>query len=346
MRRVALALGAPLVAILSALALGSVMVLLYRQSPAHVWAMLVRGTLGVAYGFGQVLFKATPLMCTGLAVALPLRAGLFNIGAEGQMLVGGFVAAVLSAHFSAVPAPVAAPLAVLAALAGGAGYAAVPGLLKARTGAHEVITTIMLNFIAAALTGLCGVRLGLYMRESEHTAYVAPSAHLPRLSVLFPALHGSALNVCFVLALIACVAVAWLLYRTRFGYEVRAVGLAPRAAETAHISIERTQFTAFTLAGALAGLGGANFVLGYKYYFEEGFSSRVGFMGIAVALLARRSPLAIIPAALFFGILSQGGLVVNFLVPKEIVDVLQAVVIIAVAVASERAMSRAAGEGA
>jgi len=191
----------------------------------------------------------------------------------------------------------------------------------------------MLNFLAAALVNWLGTRW-LYLREAQHTAELAASARLPRLAVLASALHGSAASLALLVALALCGAAAWLLFRTRLGFEMRAVGLSPLAAETAHIALGRTTFVALALAGALAGVGSIAFVQGYKYYFEEGFTGGVGYMGIAVAVLARNHPLAIIPAALFFGTLSQGGLVVNFLVPKEMVDVLQAVVIVAVAVAS------------
>ena len=326
---------APTAALLVALAIGSVLVLAYGQSPAHVWVMMLRGTWGLAYGFGQVLFKTTPLALTGLAVALALRAGLFNIGAEGQMLTGAFVAAVVGAHVGGWPAALAMSFCVAAAAAAGAAWASIAGVLKARFGAHEVITTIMLNFIAVALLNWIGTRW-LYLRETQHTTDVALAARWPRLAALLPALHGSAANTIFFVALGACAAGAWLLFRTRLGYEIRALGLAPAAAETAHISIARTTVAALALSGAAAGLAGANFALGYKYYYEEGFGGGVGYMGIAVAVLARNHPLWVVPAALLFGTLSQGGLVVNFLVPKEIVDVLMAVVILSVAIASRQ----------
>jgi simple sugar transport system permease protein len=322
-------------ALLVALTIGSLLVLAYGQSPSHVWAMMLRGTWGLWYGFGQVLFKATPLMLTGLGVAIALRAGLFNIGAEGQMLLGAFMAAVVGAHVGGFPAAVAMPLALVMAALAGAAWAGIAGVLKARFGAHEVITTIMLNFIAVALLNWIGTRW-LYLRETQHTADVAMSARWPRLSAVDSALHGSAANLIFVVALAACAGGAWLLFRTRLGYEIRALGLSPLAAQTAHISIARTTVLALLLSGAAAGLAGANFALGYKYYYEEGFGGGVGYMGIAVAVLARNHPLWVIPAALLFGTLSQGGLVVNFLVPKEIVDVLMAVVILAVAIASRR----------
>jgi simple sugar transport system permease protein len=333
---------APLSALLVALLAGSLLILLYGQAPAQVFALLLRGTLGMAYGIGQVLFKATPLALTGLSVAVALRAGLFNIGAEGQLLVGAFAAAVVGARLGGWPAPVAIGVCLLVAAAAGAGWASIAGALRARLGAHEVITTIMLNFIAVAVLNWIGARW-LYLRETQHTSEIPAAARLPRLSALLPALHGSAVSGALVVAALSCVLCAWLLFRTRLGFELRAVGLSPGAAETAGISLGRVRILALAIAGALAGLGGCNFVLGYKYYYEEGFAGGVGFVGIAVAVLARNHPLAILPAALFFGMLSQGGLAVGFLVPKEIVDVLQAVVIFAVAIASARGRGEVPG---
>jgi simple sugar transport system permease protein len=332
-RRAADAVAPPLLALGCALLLGSAFVLIYGQAPLLIWARMLRDTWGLPYGIGQVLFKTTPLCCTGLAVALSLRAGLFNIGAEGQLVVGAFAAAVAGAHLGAWPWLLAAPACILAAAAAGAAWATIAGVLRVRFGAHEVITTIMLNFIAVALCNWAGTRL-LYLPETQHTAEIAASARLPRLSVLLPALHGSAGNTALLLALCACLAAAWFLFRTRRGYELRALGLAPLAAATARIPLAATTLWAMALSGAAAGLGGTNFVLGYKYYYEEGFAGGVGYMGIAVAVLARNHPLAILPAALFFGTLSQGGLAVNFLVPKELVDVVSAAVILAVAVAA------------
>jgi simple sugar transport system permease protein len=148
---------------------------------------------------------------------------------------------------------------------------------------------------------------------------------------VLPAFHGSAANATLVLAIVTAAALGWLLFRTRRGFELRAVGLQPRAAEYAGVSVARITWQALTLSGAIAGLGGLNFVLGYKQYYEEGFATGAGFLGIAVALVGRSHPFGITVAALLFATLSQGGLAVNALVPKQMVDVLQAVVILAVA---------------
>jgi simple sugar transport system permease protein len=267
---------------------------------------------------------------TGLAVGVGLRAGLFNIGAESQLAAGGFCAALVGLVLPAgLPWVVCLPVYLVAAAAGGGVVGAVPGVLKARFGAHEVIVTIMLNFVVLALLGfLTSTRL--HVPETLHTPAIGSGA-LPRLADVLPAFHGSAANATLVIALVAAAALGWLLFRTRYGFELRAVGLQPRAAEYAGASVARITWQSLTLSGAIAGLGGLNFVLGYKHYYEEGFATGAGFLGIAVALVGRSHPFGIVVAALLFATLSQGGLAVNALVPKQMVDVLQAVVIIAVA---------------
>jgi simple sugar transport system permease protein len=325
------------VALLTAMATGSLLILAFGQSPARVYGLLLSSTWGDLYSLGQVLFKATPLIFTGLSVSLAFRAGLFNIGAEGQMALGGLAAALAGAALPAgAPWPLALPLALLAALAAGGLWGAIPGLLKARFGSHEVINTIMMNFVASALVLWLGNRF-LFETETTHTAAIVPGARLPGLG-----LSGSAANLSFVLALLAAAGLWWFLARSRRGFELKAVGKNPLAAENAGVRLRSTVVAAMTAAGALAGLVGANYVLGYKHYFEEGMGRGAGFMGIAVALLGRAHPLGVVLAALLLGTLSHGGLAVNALVPKELVDVLQAVMILAVATASA-VMSRRAG---
>ena len=322
----------PVVALLVALVVGDLLILSFGQSPAAVYRLLLEGTWGNPYGIGQVLYKATTLTFTGLAVAVGIRAGLFNIGAEGQLAAGGFAAAVVGLMVpAAMPAILAAVLCTLGAAVGGGVVGAVPGVLRARFGAHEVITTIMLNFVVLALLGWF-VSAKLHVPESLHTPEIRSGA-VPRLSDIFSVFHGSAANLTLILALLVAAGVAWYLFRTRRGYELRAVGLQPDAAEYGGVEVGSVRWRALTLSGALAGLGGVNFVLGYKHYYEDGFAAGSGFLGIAVALVGRNNPFGVVVAALLFATLSQGGLAVNALVPKQMVEVLQAVVILAVATA-------------
>jgi general nucleoside transport system permease protein len=334
MRRLKLeeALLPPIVALLIALLVGDFLILSFGQSPAAVYRELLYGTWGNAYGLGQVLYKATTLTFTGLSVALALRAGLFNIGAESQLAAGGFAAAVVGLALPAgVPSLLVLPIYVVAAGLAGGIVGGIPGALKARFGAHEVITTIMLNFIVLALLNyLISTRFKVH--DTLHTAELKSGA-LPRLADFAPPFHGSAANIVLVLALLVVAAAWWFLFRTRAGFELRAVGLQPPAAEYAGVHVGGVWWRSMALAGAVAGLGGLNYVLGYKHYYEEGFSAGAGFLGIAVALVGRSHPVGIVIAAVLFATLSQGGLAVNALVPKQMVDVLQAVVIISMATA-------------
>ena len=320
----------PLVALLLAAVVGDALILSFGQSPGAVYKLLLDGTWGNAYGFGQVLYKATTLTFTGLAVGLGLRAGLFNIGAESQLAAGGFVAALAGLLLPAgIPALLCLPVYLLAAALGGAVVGAVPGVLKARFGAHEVIVTIMLNFVVLALLNYL-VSAKLHVPDTLHTPELKSGA-LPRLSDLASPFHGSAANATILLAIATAIVLGWYLFRTRRGFELRSVGLQPAAAEYAGVHVAGVTWRALAVSGAIAGLGGLNYVLGYKHYYEEGFATGAGFLGIAVALVGRSHPAGIVVAALLFATLSQGGLAVNALVPKQMVDVLQAVVILAVA---------------
>jgi general nucleoside transport system permease protein len=322
----------PIVALLIAVIVGDLLILSFGQSPAAVFRLLLEGTWGNAYGFGQVLYKATMLTFTGLSVALALRAGLFNIGAEAQLAAGGFAAALVGLALPAgLPSLLVLPVYILAAGLAGGIVGGVPGALKARFGAHEVITTIMLNFVVLALLNYL-ISAHFKVFDTLHTAEIASGA-LPRLSDFMAPFHGSAANTILVLALVVVVASWWFLFRTRAGFELRSVGLQPHAAEYAGVNVGGVWWRSMALAGAVAGLGGLNYVLGYKHYYEEGFSAGAGFLGIAVALVGRNHPVGIVIAAILFATLSQGGLAVNALVPKQMVDVLQAVVIISVATA-------------
>jgi simple sugar transport system permease protein len=339
MKRTLLTASAPLVAVALALVVGAGFILAIGEHPLEIYALMLRQCFGTGYGLGQTLFKATPLVFTGLAVALGFRAGLFNIGVEGQLYLGGFAAALAGATWAGAPAVLLLPLAMLAAAAAGALWSAIPGVLKARFGSHEVINTIMLNFIAFALVAYFG--RSVFQPATVRTAEIGPGAVLPRLDVWFAQLRGSPANFSLLLALAAAVLAGLFLFRTRRGYELRAAGLNAPAAQFGGISIGRTQVLAMALSGALAGLGGTSFVLGYKHYFEQGFSGGAGFLGIAVALLGRNHPVGVIVAALFFGALSYGGLVINERVPKELVEMLQALVIL-FAISAQQLLERAA----
>jgi general nucleoside transport system permease protein len=324
------ALFPPIVALLVALICGDLLIMSYGQSPGTVYRLLLEGTWGNAYGFGQVLYKTTTLTFTGLAVSLGIRAGLFNVGAESQLAAGGFLAGLVGLSLSSsMPGIFAVIICMIAAMAGGAIVGAIPGWLKVKFGAHEVIVTIMLNFIVLALLNYI-VAARIHVPETLHTPEIRNGA-LPRLESFIPAFHGSAANVTIVIALIAAALTWFYLFRSRRGFEIRAVGLQPQAAEYGGVNVGGAWMRAMVISGAIAGLGGINYVLGYKHYYEEGFAGGSGFLGIAVALVGRNNPIGVVLAALFFATLSQGGLAIHAFVPKQMVEVLQGVVILAVA---------------
>jgi ABC-type uncharacterized transport system permease subunit len=320
----------------AALAAFNVLVWVYGESPGALLAELFAGTWGTSYGIGQVLFKATPLLLTGVAVDVGLRAGLFNIGAEGQLVFASLVAATVGARLPPwSPAFVALPLVTLAAFGAGGLWALVPAVLRARFGAHEVISTIMMNRIADAVVGAAFVS-GLAQPGTMRTPNVAQGARFPRLDVVLGGFQGSAVSFALVLAVACAIAAPWALRRTRVGREIGLVGRNPVACAAERIPVRRRLVQALVLSGAIAGLASAGTVLGYKGYYEAGLGAGTGFGGLAVALLGHGNALGLVGAAVFFGTLQQGGLAINAHVPMEVIDVLSGVVIVAIALADVR----------
>ncbi len=284
-------------------------------------------TLGNSYGIGQVLFKATPLFLTGLSVAFAFRAGLFNIGAEGQLTIGAFASAWAGFTFTTLPWFILIPLCIIMGFAGGALWASIAGFLRARFGSHEVINTIMLNFIALALVSYLVNNVYL-VPATIHSPEISPNAVLLRFDTFTGMFKGSPFNTSFIIALLACIMMYYIIGKTPLGYKIKTLGYNKNAARYAGMNTGRLTILSMAIAGGFAGLGGLNFVNGYKHYFELGFSENAGYVGIAVALIARNNPFAIIVVAVFFGILEYGGLTVNTIVPKEIVTILQGIVIL------------------
>lgn len=295
------------------------------------YAALFEGSVGSLSAVSETLVAATPLILTGLAVTVPFRAGLFNIGGEGQVIVGGTVAGLVGFSFTGLPAVVHLPLALLAGLAGGALYGALPGLLKARTGAHEVITTIMLNNIAGLvlIEVLVSSLFQAPGRSDPISKTIADSAALPTIG------EGFRLDAGLLVALAAGAAVWWLLTRSTLGFEIRAVGANAVAATTAGMSAARTTVITMAIAGGLAGLGGAGLILGAagQGSVTPGFASGVGFDGITVALLGRGKPWGTVVAGVVFGALKAGGRTMQSQTgtPVDLVLVIQALVILFIA---------------
>jgi general nucleoside transport system permease protein len=308
------------------------------EAPRDIAVRLFEGTWGMPYGAGQVLYKATSLLLTGVAVDLALRAGLFNIGVEGQLAMAGLAVATAGAALPArAPAWLALPVVLGVAVAAGALWAALPAVLRARFGAHEVISTIMMNRIADAAVGLA-LAHGLALPGTARTPDIVRGARLPPLEACgLSSMHGSAASVAWPLALAVAGLVAAWIARSRVGREIELVGLSPAACTAERIPVARRALLALVLSGAIGGLAAIGPVLGYKGYYESGLGAGAGFGGIAVALLGRRSLLGLVLAALFFGTLEQGGLAINARIPMEITTVLEAVAIVAVALADVRA---------
>jgi len=274
------------------------------------------------------MVQSVPYIFAGLAVALGFRAGLFNIGVEGQIGIGWIAAVIVGFSFTGLPWFIHLPLCILAAAVAGGFWAAIAGFLRARTGAHEVITTIMLNYISFRLSEwlLCGPLE--FTNGTCRTKEIAESAYLPRFVP-----HPVTLHWGFVLALAAAVVVWWFLFKTTWGYELRTVGANPSAARYGGMSVTRTWVLAMFLSGCLAGLAGASQGLGITHNVALGFQAGYGFDSIALALLGKSHPLGVVAAAIIFGVLRAGAARMQSVagVPSEIVQIVQALVIVFIA---------------
>jgi simple sugar transport system permease protein len=337
----------PLIAVIAAFLVGGVIVWIVGDNPLDVYQLFFASAFGSIDGIGYTLFNATPLIFTGLAVAVAFRCGLLNIGAEGQLVVAAFAAAWVGLVLPGWPVFVVVLLSMIAAAGVGGIWAGVPGVLKARFGAHEVITTIMMNFIAAGIVSYLtqyhyrqpGDPILQTLPIAEDRDGVVTGPHIPQMHELLSPLgidfpKEVPLNVAFVLALVMCVAVWVFLWKTKWGYELRAVGLNPTAAEYGGVSISRNIVLAMGLSGVLAGMVGINEVLGYRYRYYDGFSSGYGFTGIAVALLGRNHPVGVLLAAILFGALIRSSYFIDIFtdhVSKDWVVILQAIIILFVA---------------
>ena len=279
--------------------------------------------------FAESLVIATPYIFAGLAVALGFRGGLFNIGAEGQLFVGGLASVYVGYAVKGWPWYLHLPLALLAGMLAGAIWGAIPGFLKARTGAHEVINTIMMNYIAFRLTDFM-LQGGPMQGDGglPITPNIEPSAHLPALFARPVRLHAG-----FFVALAVAVVVYWFLWKTTRGFEIRMVGANPRAARYAGVRITGTVVLTMALSGALAGLAGANQILGVDYRMVSAFSTGYGFDSIALALLGNSHPLGVVLASLLFGFMRGGAARMQSVagIPVEIIRIIQGVIIVLIA---------------
>lgn len=322
----------PIMQLLLALFVSSLVVLLVGENPIEALKYLIYGSVGYTEAWSYTLYYTTNLIFTGLAVAIAFHASLFNIGGEGQAYLGGLgVALVALALDSVLPYWIMLPLVIISSALFGAFWAWIAGYLQAKRGAHVVVVTIMLNYVSFALMNYLIVTHlmpgGMFI---DGTRPFAESAIIPKFYEIFPSLPNSLFNPTLILALLAAFGVWYLLWRTRLGYAIRAVGQSPKAAEYAGIPYTRIIIITMMISGALAGMMAVNETYAAQGRLIQGFTGGYGFIGIAVALMGRNHPVGILFAAFLFGALFQGGSELQFEMSnlsKELILVIQGLVI-------------------
>ncbi len=327
----------PLINVVVAFAVSGLVVLIAGESPVRAATLLIEGAFGRGQNIAYTLYYATSFIFTGLAVAVAFHGGLFNIGGEGQAYVGGLGVALVCLWLDTlVPWWVTFPVAILGAALVGASWAFIPAILQAKRGSHIVITTIMFNFIAASLMVYLLVGpLKPVGQMAPQTRTFFEGGQLPKLNwmlELFGAsIRSSPLNISFLLALL-CAFLVWLLiWRTRLGYEIRTQGHSPKAARYGGIGEARIVVITMMISGALAGMMALNPVMGDQNRLQLDFVTGAGFVGIAVALMGRSHPAGIVPAAILFGVLYQGGAEIAFMMPnisRDMIVIIQGLVIL------------------
>jgi ABC-type uncharacterized transport system permease subunit len=305
----------PFLAIITALIVGSIMILLAGRDPIASYQALVQGAVLEPRGLIQTLLKTTPLILTGLAVGFAFKGGLFNIGAQGQLIMGSVTAAWIGSTNLELPSWAHITLAFMMGALAGAAWGAIPGALKAYSGAHEVITTIMFNFIASRIAewlisgGSADGKIPpgpLSDPNSGAIQRTRPVLEAARLPVVFRYPPSSNLNIGIFIAVLLAIVILVILNRTTFGFELRMVGQNPNAARYAGINVKRQTIITMAIVGALSGIAGVIQTLGVNGYYEANQSLALGFDGITVSLLASNHPIGIIFSALGFGAMDQG----------------------------------------
>jgi len=319
----------PILAVITALACGAILIKISGASVIKAYQGLFAGMFGSKKALIDTCVASTPFILAGLSVALGFQCGLFNIGAEGQFYLGALCSVIVGFAVKGLPGWMHVTLAILAGLAGGAVWGAIPGFLKARLGGHEVINTIMMNYIGVNLSDFFVKRLIRDPLASvDRTPYILDTAQLPKLFGPDYRLHAG-----FIIALAAVALIYWLLYKTTLGFEIRTTGANPSAARYAGIRAGWTIVLVMTIAGGLAGLAGAGEVLGLKHNLPATFSRGYGYDSIAIAFLARSNPLGVLPAAFLWGGLRNGaGLMqIRSGISIDLINVIQALVIVFIA---------------
>lgn len=299
------------------------------KNPFEIYSVMLGEVFGSYYGFGQMLFKATPLIIIGCGLAICFHASLFNIGAEGQLNAGSFVMAIMLVALNGLPFILAFIISVICGFLVSGLLGLIPAIIKVKKGVNEVITTIMMNFVILYLVNYFLMNF-FAVPATQRTVKIPDSFMLPKASDFISAFHGSALNLTFVFALLLAFIIYYIIYKTRFGYNIRAVGFNEIASAYIGLKPAKTVLISFFIGAGVISLAGINFIMGYKGYYEFGYTNNIGFTAIAVALLARNHPIGIIFSALLFAFLDFGGLAVNQIIPKEVILVIEAIVILSI----------------
>jgi len=311
------------------LVITAILILIIGKNPFIAFSQMFADVFLSGYGIGQTLFKATPLIICGCGLAFCFHASLFNIGAEGQLNAGAFTMALAAAHMNFLPPFLQIIFCIIVSFAVSSLFGFIPAIIKIKKDVSEVITTIMMNFIIMALINYLLVDI-FAVKSTMRTEKIADGMMLAKLSSFIPGFMGSSVNICFIIALLLAYVSYVVIYKTKFGYEIRAVGFNPSASKYIGLSPNKIIILTFMIGAGITSLVGLNFIMGYKGFYEYGFSNNVGFTAIAVALLAKNNPIGVIFSALLFGILDVGGLAVNEMVPKEIVLVIEGVIILSI----------------
>ena len=326
----------PVVSVIAALLVGAILVSAVGENPVPVYWIFFKNSIFSLNGIGFTLFYATPLIFTGLSVAFGFRCGLFNIGAEGQLYVAAILTTLVSLWLNTLSAWLLIPICFVVSFVAGGIWGGIPGLLKAKFGGHEVINTIMMNMIAWSLVNYLVV--GPFHREGTQileTDFIPDAARIPRAHDIISWIPETIpLNFGFIVALFMCLVTYLVLWKTKWGYEIRAVGISGSVSTYAGISVKKNMVLAMFIAGGFAGMVAIHEVMGYRYTYHDNFSQGVGFIGIAVALLGRNHPAGVVVAALLFGALNRGSLFLdlNFdSLSKDLAMVLQGVIVLFVA---------------
>lgn len=306
-----------------------VLLLVINRNPIEIFSVIFSEVFTSGYGIGQTLFKAAPLIICSCGLAVCFQASLFNIGAEGQLNAGSFVIALIALKLSFLPLPVLLIVSMTAGFIISGIFGLIPAYIKIKKGVSEVITTIMFNFIILALINFFLVDFAA-VKSTMHTEKIPEHAMLFKIADFIPFFQGSALNASFFISILVSLAAYIFIYKTKFGYKLRAVGFNEIASKYIGLKEGRIILTAFFIGAGITSFTGINFIFGYKGFYELGFSSGIGFTAIAVSLLAKNNPIGIIFSSLLFAMLDYGGLSVNQMVPKEIMYVVQGIIILSI----------------